>query len=224
MNYHLQTALNKECTHSRRALHAFSWILQYKTDVNVFSASQNTANLHRSYAGQIEIHECQTRDFDSVPASYHIVYIIVFFLWIISCNKSASFVKVLAHCVRNFYMCFFRIHHRHAQKPGSLCPNACYGCEKCWKSIPIRITLWRTKVSEAVCKRDWHKVRLSLFFSVQKFQTKIWYSVCKDLYSSSLTGCFYFTVMILLVRCLWYKEEDNFLFREHLIGRNTCEF
>ncbi len=26
------------------------------------------------------------------------------------------------------------------------------------------------------------------------------------------------------VRCLWYEEEDHFLFREHLIGRNTCEF
>jgi len=27
---------DKECTHSRRALHAFSWKLQYKTDVNEF--------------------------------------------------------------------------------------------------------------------------------------------------------------------------------------------
>ncbi len=33
--------------------------------------------------------------------------------------------------------------------------------------------LWWTKVSEAVCKRDWHNVRLYLFFDVRKFQMKI---------------------------------------------------
>ncbi len=32
--------------------------------------------------------------------------------------------------------------------------------------------LWRTKVSEAVCKHDWHNVRY-LFFYVQKFRMKI---------------------------------------------------
>ncbi len=31
--------------------------------------------------------------------------------------------------------------------------NACYGYEKCRKSNPIRIFLWRMKVLEAVCKR-----------------------------------------------------------------------
>ncbi len=34
------------------------------------------------------------------------------------------------------------------------------------------IFLWRTKVSEAVCKRDWHNVRSYLFFNVQKFWTQ----------------------------------------------------
>ncbi len=32
--------------------------------------------------------------------------------------------------------------------------------------------LWRTKVSEAVCKRDWHNMRSYLFFNVRKFQTQ----------------------------------------------------
>ncbi len=50
--------------------------------------------------------------------------------------------------------------------------NACHGCEKCKKSNPIRIFLWRMKILEAVCKRDWHNVRLYLFFKVRKFQTQ----------------------------------------------------
>ncbi len=31
---------------------------------------------------------------------------------------------------------------------------------------------WRTKVSEAVCKRDWHNVKSYLLFNVQKFWTQ----------------------------------------------------
>ncbi len=31
---------------------------------------------------------------------------------------------------------------------------------------------WRTKVSEAVCKRNWHNVRSYLFFNVWKFRTQ----------------------------------------------------
>ncbi len=31
---------------------------------------------------------------------------------------------------------------------------------------------WRTKVSEAVCKRDWHNERSYLFFNVWKFRTQ----------------------------------------------------
>ncbi len=41
--------------------------------------------------------------------------------------------------------------------------------------------LWRTKVLEAVCKRDWYNVRSYLFFNVRKFRTKILDSVCNDL-------------------------------------------
>ncbi len=32
--------------------------------------------------------------------------------------------------------------------------------------------LWRMKVLEAVCKRDWHNVRSYLFFYVREFQTQ----------------------------------------------------
>ncbi len=43
------------------------------------------------------------------------------------------------------------------------------------------IFFWRTKVSEAACKRDWRNVRSYLFFNMQKFKTKISDSVCNDL-------------------------------------------
>ncbi len=36
---------------------------------------------------------------------------------------------------------------------------------KCRKSYLIRIFIWRTKVSEAVCKHDWHNMRSYLFFN-----------------------------------------------------------
>ncbi len=43
------------------------------------------------------------------------------------------------------------------------------------------------KVSEAVCKRDCHNVRLYLFFNMQKFQMQISDSVCRDLYYCNST-------------------------------------
>ncbi len=52
------------------------------------------------------------------------------------------------------------------------------------KSNLNQIFLWRTKVSEAVCKCDWHNVRSYLFFNVRKIQMKILDSVCNDLYSA----------------------------------------
>ncbi len=53
-------------------------------------------------------------------------------------------------------------------------------CEKLKKSNPIWIFLWLTKMSEAVCKRDWQDVRLYLFFNVRTFRTKISDSVCNE--------------------------------------------
>ncbi len=49
--------------------------------------------------------------------------------------------------------------------------NACYG----WENAENRtrsVFLWQTKVSEAVCKRDWHNVRSYLFFNLLKFRTQ----------------------------------------------------
>ncbi len=49
---------------------------------------------------------------------------------------------------------------------------------------------WQTKVSEAVCKRDWHNVRSYLFFNVRKFRTKISDSVFRDLSWMNVTKSF----------------------------------
>ncbi len=62
--------------------------------------------------------------------------------------------------------------------------HACHGCEKRKKSKPIQFFLWRTKLSEAVCKSDWQNLRLYLFFNVRNFRMKISVLVCNDLYSS----------------------------------------
>ncbi len=43
---------------------------------------------------------------------------------------------------------------------------------KTQKIEPDLIFFWRIKVSEAVCKRDWHNVRSSLFFNMRKFRTQ----------------------------------------------------
>ncbi len=50
--------------------------------------------------------------------------------------------------------------------------NACYGCENAENRTWSEFFLWRTKVSEAVCKCDWHNVRSNLFFNVWKFRTR----------------------------------------------------
>ncbi len=56
-------------------------------------------------------------------------------------------------------------------------------CEKCKTKIePIQIFLWRMKISEAVCKCDWHNVRSCLFFNVRTFRTEISDSMCNDLW------------------------------------------
>ncbi len=61
--------------------------------------------------------------------------------------------------------------------------NAFHGCENAENRTWIPFFLWRTKVSEAVCKHDWHNVRSYLFFNMRKFRTRISDSVCNDLYT-----------------------------------------
>ncbi len=89
--------------------------------------------------------------------------------------------------------------------------NASYGCEKCRKSNPIWIFLWRTKVSEAVCKRDWHNMRSYLFFNVQKFRTQcaMAFSEQRDLnYSKLLTTSVFGTNILCIPN---YKTKCNHL-------------
>ncbi len=43
---------------------------------------------------------------------------------------------------------------------------------KTQKIEPDPNLFWRTKVSEALCKRDWHNVRSYLFFNVRNFRTQ----------------------------------------------------
>ncbi len=50
--------------------------------------------------------------------------------------------------------------------------NACYGCEKLKKSKPINFFYDGLKISEAVCKRDWHNVRSYYFPTCEKFRTR----------------------------------------------------
>ncbi len=48
-------------------------------------------------------------------------------------------------------------------------------CMRMWKRRKIEPDpnlFWRTKVSEALCKRDWHNVRSYLFFNVRNFRTQ----------------------------------------------------
>ncbi len=77
--------------------------------------------------------------------------------------------------------------------------NACHGCEKCKKSNPIRIFFWRTKISEAVCKRDWHNVRSYLFFNVRNVRTKNSDSVCNGLKFSVFSWCMNCNLVVSLI-------------------------
>ncbi len=96
-----------------------------------------------------------------------------------TCSKR---VKVLAHWVRNFHMYFFP---REGRLGFRIRLPFLWKCllrmRKRRKFNLIWIFLWWTKVSEAVCKCDWHNVRSYLFFYVQKIWTDISDSVCKDL-------------------------------------------
>ncbi len=72
-----------------------------------------------------------------------------------------------------------------------LCPLL----SKCWlrmwkhrRSNLIWVFLGWTKVSEAVCKRDWHNRSSDLFFNKLIFWTRISDWVCKDLYNGSQRG------------------------------------
>ncbi len=87
-----------------------------------------------------------------------------------------GWVKAIAYWIRNFRMRFSVFSY------SSSFPIKMHAMDaKTQKIEPDPNFFWRTKVSEAVCKCDWHNVRSYLFFNVRKFRTKISYSVCRDL-------------------------------------------
>ncbi len=87
-------------------------------------------------------------------------------------------IKVIAHWVWNFRMRFSVFSYSPSFPIKMHATDA-----ETQKIEPDPNIFWRTKVSEAVCKRDWHNVRSYLFFNMRKFQMKISDSVCNDLYS-----------------------------------------
>ncbi len=101
------------------------------------------------------------------------------------CTKNSTAwgaVKAIAHWVRNFRMhfsvFFFVFLILSYQNAWNRCENA---ENRTWSNF----FFWWTKVSEAVCKRDWHNMRSYLFFNVRKFRTEISDSVCNDLKAST---------------------------------------
>ncbi len=98
-------------------------------------------------------------------------------------------LKAIAHWVWNFRMRFSVFSYSSSFPIKTHATDA-----KTQKIEPDPNFFWRTKVSEAVCKCDWHNVRSYLFFKVRKFRTKISDSVCRDLYcwvSEFLAGYFF---------------------------------
>lgn len=84
-------------------------------------------------------------------------------------------------------------------------------CEKHRKSNPVWIFLWQTKISESVCKCDWHNVRL--FFNMQKFPMLISDSMCNCFYSSffltrNVISALHALTVVIYVRAPW-EERDS---------------
>ncbi len=73
-----------------------------------------------------------------------------------------AWTKVLAQWVQSFRMHFFVFVILSYQ-------NACYRWENAENWTWLEFCLWRTKVSEAVCKHDWHNVRSYIFFTWKHF-------------------------------------------------------
>ncbi len=91
-------------------------------------------------------------------------------------TKKNWLIKAIAHWVRNFRMRFSVFPYSPSFPIKMHATDA-----KMQKIEPDPNFFWRTKVSEAVCKRDWHNVRSYLFLNVWKFRRKISDSVCRDL-------------------------------------------
>ncbi len=97
-------------------------------------------------------------------------------------NKYLSIKAIALHESRNFRMCF-SVFVFLVMFLSTFLPRM----QKHRKSNLIRMFFWRTKVSEAVSKRDWHNMRSYLFFNMQKFRMEISDSVCNDLLANKTT-------------------------------------
>ncbi len=80
------------------------------------------------------------------------------YLYSLICRR----VKVHAHEARHFCKCFFFLHIRHPFRLTCLLQML--------KHRKSNLCLWWTKVSEAVCKCDWHNVRSYLFSTCENFR------------------------------------------------------
>ncbi len=87
-------------------------------------------------------------------------------------------VKAIAHDESEIFACVF------SYSPSF--PIKMHATDaKTQKIKPDKNFFWRTKVSEAVCKRDWHNVMSYLFFNVRKFRTQ-----CAETLSLLFQLCF----------------------------------
>ncbi len=105
----------------------------------------------------INIHESSS---SLIPTAFYIVLISrIHGIIILPVLKSLHTESEIFVCVFSFF------------SYSSSFPIKCFAEVKTQKIKPGPIYfLWQTKVSEAVCKRDWHNVRSYLFFNVRRFR------------------------------------------------------
>ncbi len=124
-------------------------------------------------------------------------------------------VKAIAHRVRNFRMCFSVVVFFFFFFCHPLLSKCLLRMRKRRKSNLIRFFyfLWRTKVSEAVCKHDWHNMRSYLFFNVRKFRTR-----CAMIFSLKTLITLVQVCLIRVVATQW--PSRNWIW--HPCSKQTC--
>ncbi len=97
-------------------------------------------------------------------------------IWIKTSRLLSKTVKAIAHWVRNLRMCFSVFSY------SPPFPIKMHATDAKTQKIEPDLNFFRwTKVSEAVCRRDWHNVRSYLFFNVRKCRTQ-----CAETFSLQL--------------------------------------
>ncbi len=98
--------------------------------------------------------------------------------WVIN-DRILIFEWTKGHCTLKFSHSFFRFFHI----PHTFLSKC---MQRTQKIKPDPNCFWWLKVSETVCKRDWHNVRSYLFFNVQKFHTQ-----CAETFTLKYSTCIY---------------------------------